>query len=160
MLALTLNLQAAQLESRTSIPTPQPTPTLASPFAFLPSKPSAQSSLTSYTATPSTSASSPPPKPNLAPLGIAPPPISRTALGLWGGSQSGNQEGYLYGNAIASAGNMQLASAAVGAGQASPSGAGPGVVDQKARKKVQGREKKLMGDMWLLTGRINEAIAW
>lgn len=34
------------------------------------------------------------------------------------------------------------------------------LVDQKARKKVAGREKKLMGDMWLLAGRLEEAINW
>lgn len=34
------------------------------------------------------------------------------------------------------------------------------LVDQKARKKVAGREKKLMGDMWLLAGRLEEAVTW
>lgn len=147
-------LQAAQLESRTSIPTPQPTPAFISPFSFLPSKPTARSTSGSSASAPLSSSSAP--KPDLAPLGIAPPPISRTALGLWGGSQSGNQEGYLYGNAIGSAGAMALAPGAA----APPPSSVVGVVDQKARKKVMGREKKLMGDMWLLTGRLTEAIAW
>lgn len=35
---------------------------------------------------------------------------------------------------------------------------GAQLVDQKARKKVAGREKKLMGDMWVLSGRLDEAI--
>lgn len=36
----------------------------------------------------------------------------------------------------------------------------PGMIDQKTRKKVAGRERKLMGDLWLLAGRLTEAIAW
>jgi len=90
---------------------------------------------------------------NLSHLGIAPPPQSRTALGLWGGSQSGNQEGFLYGNSIQS--NMAMQPGVV---PSPPPGAV--VVDPRARKKVAGREKKLMGDMWLLAGRMSEAIAW
>lgn len=80
-----------------------------------------------------------------------PPPQSRTAIGLWGGSQSGNQDGFLYGKSIQS--NMVVQKGA------EPSLA-PGLVDQKARKKILGREKKLMADMWLLAGRLGEAISW
>lgn len=71
---------------------------------------------------------------------------------MWGGSQSGNQDGFLYGKSIQS--NMALHP---GATPSPPLGAA--LVDQRARKKVAGREKKLMGDMWLLAGRLNEAIA-
>jgi hypothetical protein len=76
---------------------------------------------------------------------------SRTAQGLWGGSTSGNQDGFMYGMSIQS--NMQ-----VKAVPSPPPGAQ--LVDQKARKKVAGREKKLMADMWLLAGRLEEAISW
>lgn len=76
---------------------------------------------------------------------------SRTAQGLWGGSTSGNQDGFMYGMSIQS--NMQ-----VKAVPSPPPGAQ--LVDQKARKKVAGREKKLMADMWLLAGRLEEAINW
>lgn len=152
--------KAAQLESRTSIPTPQP-PVAPSPFSFLPHRPSASSTLSSYVSPSSAPAPSSPspsstgkPTPNLAPLGIAPPPVSRTALGLWGGSQSGNQDGFLYGSSIASTPALATIPGAAG-GAAGP---GMGVVDQKARKKVQGRERKLMGDWWLLGGRVGEAI--
>ena len=143
-----LDVQAAELESRTSIPTPQETSGPPSPFTYIPHRPTAKSSINSY----SRKASDPTQRPvNLEPLGISAPPQSRTALGLWGGSQSGNQDGFLYGMSIQS--NMQL--------KAMPSPPISGaLVDQKARKKVAGREKKLMGDMWLLAGRLEEAINW
>ena len=41
----------------------------------------------------------------------------------------------------------------------SPPPGAAGLVDQRARRKVAGREKKLMADMWLLAGRIEQAIA-
>ena len=72
---------------------------------------------------------------------------------MWGGSQSGNQDGFLYGMSIQS--NMAVQPAAA------PSPPPGGVlVDQKARRRIVGREKKLMADMWLLAGRLEEAIAW
>ncbi|GAA5925915.1 hypothetical protein JCM1841_004039 [Sporobolomyces salmonicolor] len=148
---------AAQLESRTNIPTPQETSGAASPFSFVPHKASARTSISAYAAPSKSSNASPVPvKPqqpvNLASLGIAPPPQSRTALGQWGGSASGNQEGFMYGSSIAS--NM-----AVQPSVAPSPPPGSVLVDQRARKRVAGREKKLMGDMWLLAGRLNDAIA-
>lgn len=75
-------------------------------------------------------------------------------MGQWGASQSGNQDGFLYGMSIQS--NMAVQpGAAPTLGVAAGSG-----VDPKARKRVLGREKKLMADMWLLAGRLNEAITW
>ncbi|GAA5936717.1 TRAPPII-specific subunit TRS120 [Sporobolomyces koalae] len=155
---------AAQLESRTNISTPQETPGPAAPFSFVPNKPNARNSISTYaSASPSASSSAPsnaatavPVKPqqlvNLTSLGIAPPPQSRTAQGQWGGSSSGNQDGFLYGTSIAS--NMAVQP------QVAPSPPpGSVLVDQRARKRVAGREKKLMGDMWLLAGRLSEAIA-
>lgn len=72
---------------------------------------------------------------------------------MWGGSASGNQDGFLYGMSIQS--NMAIQP---GAAPSPPPG---GVaVNQKSRKRVVGREKKLMADMWLLAGRLNEAIEW
>ncbi|GAA5864034.1 hypothetical protein JCM1840_000679 [Sporobolomyces johnsonii] len=148
---------AAQLESRTNIPTPQETPGAASPFSFVPHKANARTSISAYAAPSKSSSASPVPvKPqqpvNLTSLGIAPPPQSRTALGQWGGSASGNQEGFMYGSSIAS--NM-----AVQPSVAPSPPPGSVLVDQRARKRVAGREKKLMGDMWLLAGRLNDAIA-
>jgi len=158
-ISLRIREQAAQLESRTNIPTPQETPGASAPFSFVPNKPNARTSISSYASNPPTKASSTPPvsvKPqqpvNLASLGIAPPPQSRTAQGQWGGSTSGNQEGFLYGSSIAS--NMAVQAQVV----PSPP-PGSVLVDQRARKRVAGREKKLMGDMWLLAGRLTEAIA-
>lgn len=143
-------MQAAELESRTTIPTPQETKDLPSPFSYTNHRLTAKSLINSYAAP--RASSDPAQRPiNLASLGIAAPPQARTALGMWGGSQSGNQDGFLYGRSIQS--NMQV--------KVLP-GAPPGgiLVDQKARKKVAGREKKLMGDLWLLAGRLEEAIAW
>ncbi|SCZ89502.1 BZ3500_MvSof-1268-A1-R1_Chr9g10432 [Microbotryum saponariae] len=186
---------AAQLESRTSIPTPQETPQLTSPFTFIPTKPNARSTIHSYTAgatrpTAVRSSSLPPnttpnnstststnasassshlnnsagaakgggiisnetPKIDLTAFGLAAPPQSRTSLGLWGGSSSGNQEGFLYGRSIQSHVNV--------APNAAPSPPpGSTLVDSKSRKKVAGRERKLMADMWLLAGRTEQAIA-
>ncbi|GAA5989707.1 hypothetical protein JCM5350_007364 [Sporobolomyces pararoseus] len=152
---------AAQLESRTNIPTPQESSGPAVPFSFVPYKPNARSSISTYASPPPPKASTPstaapvPVKPqppvNLSSLGIAPPPQSRTAHGLWGGSTSGNQEGFLYGSSIAS--NMAVQPQVV----PSPP-PGSVLVDQRSRKRVAGREKKLMGDMWLLAGRLSEAI--
>ncbi|GAA5876487.1 hypothetical protein JCM16303_003552 [Sporobolomyces ruberrimus] len=150
---------AAQLESRTNIPTPQESSGPAAPFSFVPRKPNARSSISSYASAPlktTPSISAPlavkPQQPvNLASLGIAPPPQSRTAQGQWGGSTSGNQDGFLYGSSIAS--NMSVQPSVV----PSPP-PGSVLVDQKSRKRVAGREKKLMGDMWLLAGRLPEAV--
>ncbi|GAA6060047.1 hypothetical protein JCM10212_001044 [Sporobolomyces blumeae] len=153
---------AAQLESRTSIPTPQEVPASSTPFAYASPRPQLRNSSSSYTSPPTpTTANSPlPPIPtngqpsvNLAALGIAPPPQSRTALGTRGGSVSGNQHGFLYGSSIAT--NMQATQPS--AAPSPPPGAG--LVDQRARKRVAGREKKLMGDLWLLSGRIPDAIS-
>ena len=72
---------------------------------------------------------------------------------MWGGSSAGNQDGFLYGMSIAS--NMAVQPAAA------PSPPPGGIlVDQKARRRILGREKKLMADMWLLAGRLEEAITW
>ncbi|GAA5969112.1 hypothetical protein JCM3765_002183 [Sporobolomyces pararoseus] len=154
---------AAQLESRTNIPTPQQSSGPAAPFSFVPYKPNARTSISTYASAPPPKASTstaaapvpvpvkPQPPVNLTSLGIAPPPQSRTAHGLWGGSTSGNQEGFLYGSSIAS--NMAVQPQVV----PSPP-PGSVLVDQRSRKRVAGREKKLMGDMWLLAGRLNEAI--
>ncbi|BGP40785.1 hypothetical protein JCM10449v2_004750 [Rhodotorula kratochvilovae] len=146
---------AAQLESRTSIPTPQETPGAAAPFSFVPNKPTAQSTITSYASnhrrTDSPVSSKPQQPVNLASLGIAPPPQSRTAHGPLGGSTSGNRDGFLYNTSIQA--NM---STQAGAAPSPPLGSQ--LVDARARKRVAGREKKLMGDMWLLSGRLNEAI--
>ncbi|GAA6025577.1 hypothetical protein JCM11491_005997 [Sporobolomyces phaffii] len=152
---------AAQLESRTSIPTPQEQPGPAAPFSFVPHKPTARASISTYASTaPKPSSAVPSVKPqqqqqqqpvNLASLGIAPPPQSRTAQGLWGGSAAGNQDGFLYGQSIQS--NMQVHPSVV----PSPP-PGSVLVDPRSRKRVAGREKKLMGDMWLLAGRVHEAI--
>ncbi|GAA5898275.1 TRAPPII-specific subunit TRS120 [Sporobolomyces salmoneus] len=152
---------AAQLESRTNIPTPQESPGPAAPFSFVPYKPNARTSISTYAtppmkSTPFSPATPVPVKPqppvNLASLGIAPPPQSRTAQGLWGGSTSGNQDGFLYGSSIAS--NMTVQPQVV----PSPP-PGSVLVDQRSRKRVAGREKKLMGDMWLLSGRLSEAVS-
>lgn len=146
-------MQAAELESRTSIPTPQETPGPPSPFTYIPHRPTAKSSINSYATSRTANAEAVQAQRtiNLTPLGISAPPQSRTAQGLWGGSSSGNQDGFLYGMSIQS--NMQI--------KAVPSPPIAGVlVDQKARKKVAGREKKIMGDMWLLAGRLDEAINW
>ncbi|KAK4057137.1 hypothetical protein OIO90_001632 [Microbotryomycetes sp. JL221] len=143
---------AAQLESRSSISTPQPQPGLTNPFSFVPNRPTAKQQISSYTA-PTAPLSAPKSQQPVDPLsvGLAAPPQSRTALGLWGGSSAGNQEGYLYGNSIQS--NMSVQPGV------SPSPPPSAVVDQKSRKKIAGRERKLMGDMWLLAGRVPEAVA-
>ncbi|BGO92090.1 hypothetical protein NBRC10512_000821 [Rhodotorula toruloides] len=149
---------AAQLESRTSIPTPQETPGASAPFSFTPQKPSAKSLITTYTSTSTpkrTDSPKPSPAPqqpvNLASLGVAPPPQSRTAMGPLGGSTSGNRDGFLYGASIQT--NMAVQKEVV---PSPPPGAQ--LVDARSRKRVAGRERKLMGDMWLLSGRLNEAI--
>ncbi|SCV69753.1 BQ2448_1147 [Microbotryum intermedium] len=184
---------AAQLESRTSIPTPQETPQLTSPFTFIPTKPNARSTINSYTGrairpnamrssslpsnninsaatnkNPTASSSklnnaagaakaggmvlNEAPKVDLTSFGLVAPPQSRTSLGLWGGSSSGNQDGFLYGRSIQS-----HVSVAPNAAPSPPPGST--VVDSKSRKKVAGRERKLMADMWLLAGRTEQAIA-
>ncbi|GJN91136.1 hypothetical protein Rhopal_004154-T1 [Rhodotorula paludigena] len=146
---------AAQLESRTSIPTPQETPGVAAPFSFVPSKATAQSTIATYAASQQRADSPAQPKPqqpvNLTSLGIAPPPQSRTAHGPLGGSTTGNRDGFLYGASIQT--NM-----ATQAGAAPSPPPGSQLVDARSRKRVAGREKKLMGDMWLLAGRLPEAI--
>jgi len=148
--------QAAQLESRTSIPTPQETPGAAAPFSFAPTKGTAQSTISTYSAPTARrpeipAPAKPPPPVDLASLGLAAPPQSRTATGPLGSSTSGNRDGFLYGQSIQT--NMATQAGAV---PSPPPGAQ--LVDARARKRVAGREKKLMGDMWLLSGRLNEAI--
>ncbi|KAM0789161.1 hypothetical protein ACM66B_000010 [Microbotryomycetes sp. NB124-2] len=141
---------AAQLESRSSIPTPQPQPGLSNPFSFVPNRPTAKQQISTYTSP--TTPVAPKAQQAVDPLsvGLTAPPQSRTALGLWGGSSAGNQEGYLYGNSIHS--NMSVQP---GVSPSPPPASS--VVDSKSRKRVAGRERKLMGDMWLLAGRLGEA---
>ncbi|KAM0753107.1 Trs120-domain-containing protein [Meredithblackwellia eburnea MCA 4105] len=144
---------AAQLESRTNIPTPQETPGPPSPFSYISHKPNAKSSINTY-ASPSSPVSPTTREArsiNLAPFGIAPPPQSRTANGMWANSNSGNQHGFMYGMSIQS--DMAVHP---GATPSPPPGAV--LIDQKARRRVLGREKKLLADMWLLSGRLEEAI--
>lgn len=144
--------QAAQLESRTNIATPQETPGPPSPFTYISQKPTARSTISAYVA-PASPTVREARSINLAPFGISPPPQSRTSLGMWGGSQSGNRDGFLYGMNIQS--NMALQP-----GTSATPPPGGVLVDSKARRKVLGREKKLMADMWLLSGRLDEAISW
>ncbi|GAA6044610.1 hypothetical protein JCM8097_006453 [Rhodosporidiobolus ruineniae] len=144
---------AAQLESRTSIPTPQETPEAANPFSFHPSRTNARNSISSYASQPTSPISTKPQQPvNLSSLGISAPPQSRTAQGQRGGSTSGNQDGFVYGSSIQSHMAVQPAVAP------SPP-PGSQLVDARSRKRVAGREKKLMGDMWLLAGRLSDAIS-
>lgn len=72
-------------------------------------------------------------------------------MGPLGGSTSGNRDGFLYGASIQT--NMAVQKEVV---PSPPPGAQ--LVDARSRKRVAGRERKLMGDMWLLSGRLNEAI--
>ncbi|KAK4051457.1 hypothetical protein OIV83_002941 [Microbotryomycetes sp. JL201] len=143
---------AAQLESRSTISTPQPQPGLRNPFSFVPNKPTAKQQISTYTSP--TTPIVPKTQQAVDPLsvGLTAPPQSRTALGLWGGSSAGNQEGYLYGNSIQSNVSVQP-----GVSPSPPPASS--IIDSKSRKRIAGRERKLMGDMWLLAGRLGEAVS-
>ncbi|BGP16900.1 hypothetical protein JCM10213v2_004908 [Rhodosporidiobolus nylandii] len=126
---------AAQLESRTSIPTPQETP--ASSSSTKPNNRISISSLTSPVGSrPTSPISSQPQHPvNFSALGMAPP---------------AHPHGFIPGTSIPSSLPQQSAAPSPPPGSQ--------LVDARSRKRVAGREKKLMGDMWLLAGRLSEAI--
>ncbi|GAA5872900.1 hypothetical protein JCM8547_003260 [Rhodosporidiobolus lusitaniae] len=129
---------AAQLESRTSIPTPQE----PSPHPLSLTTHSNRNSISSLHDRPLSPISTKPHLPlHLTSLGIPPPPQSRTTANH------------------GSAGGTAAEAPAYGPGGAAPSPPPSSqLVDARARKRVAGREKKLMGDMWLLAGRLQEAI--
>ncbi|GAA6003089.1 hypothetical protein JCM10207_001980 [Rhodosporidiobolus poonsookiae] len=137
---------AAQLESRTSIPTPQESSAVASPFSFVPAKPGTRTSISAppaQSSLPSSPISTKPQQPvNLAALGVPPPLPPRTGFGPDKDAQTANLPSYLTSN------------------PGVPASPPPGsqLVDARSRKRVAGREKKLMGDMWLLAGRLGDAI--
>ncbi|GAA5896374.1 hypothetical protein JCM6882_000998 [Rhodosporidiobolus microsporus] len=140
---------AAQLESRTSIPTPQEAPGALNPFSLVPAKANPRSSISSSNGITSPIAVKPQQPVNLTSLGIAPPPQSRTTFGH--GSAAGHADGFSYPSAVPSS----VTSPPPATASPPP---GSQLVDARARKRVAGREKKLMGDMWLLAGRLTEAI--
>ncbi|GAA5826496.1 hypothetical protein JCM11251_002398 [Rhodosporidiobolus azoricus] len=139
---------AAQLESRTSIPTPQEPPGASTPSPFGPSKANARNSLSSSNGLSSPISVKPHYPNHSTSVGIAPPPQSRTTFGH--GSTAGT-DGFSYPSAVPSS----VTSPPPPAASPPP---GSQLVDARARKRVAGREKKLMGDMWLLAGRLAEAI--
>lgn len=159
------------LESRSTVETPRETQ-VTNPFEFLPSRPTAHTAISSYTnlskapgislpaqpirrsSAPVSRSASPPIPPVRQPsvnmlspgLSLAPPSQARTALGI-GGHQSGNRDGFLYGKNINSQPQIQAVTPE------------PSVTSAlKARKRMAGRVRKLAGDLYLLGGRIQEAV--
>ncbi|GAA5873361.1 hypothetical protein JCM3774_000758, partial [Rhodotorula dairenensis] len=145
---------AAQLESRTSIPTPQESDSVSLQRA---GSPTSVDSLDAYTVPDCASTADHRVATNGVPLlGVAAPPQSHPHVVPTGVSAAPKRDSLPYGTSPLPPPVKTLlptTSAAAGVSSAAQ------LVDARARKRVAGREKKLMGDMWLLSGRPQEAIA-
>ena len=143
--------KAAQLESRTSIPTPQEPDSVSLQRAV------SRASVDSYTVPDRASTPDSRTPINGVPLlGVAAPPQSHPHIVPTGVSAAPKRESSPYGSSPLPPPIkpiLPIASATSGVSSSAQ------LVDARARKRVAGREKKLMGDMWLLSGRPQEAIA-
>ncbi|KWU44001.1 hypothetical protein RHOSPDRAFT_34430 [Rhodotorula sp. JG-1b] len=142
---------AAQLESRTSIPTPQEPDSVSLQRAV------SRASVDSYTVPDRASTPDSRTPINGVPLlGVAAPPQSHPHTVPTGVSAAPKRESSPYGSSpLLPPIKPILPTASATSGVSSSAQ----LVDARARKRVAGREKKLMGDMWLLSGRPQEAIA-
>lgn len=146
--------QAAQLESRTSIPTPQEPDSVSRTRA---GSCASVDSICSYTVPDSASTPDYRRATNGVPLlGIPAPPQAHPHVAPTGVSAAPKRDSLPYGTSplpppVKTV--LPTTSAAAGVSSAAQ------LVDARARKRVAGREKKIMGDLWLLSGRPQEAIA-
>ncbi|GAA5987807.1 hypothetical protein JCM10908_007223 [Rhodotorula pacifica] len=145
---------AAQLESRTSIPTPQEPDSVTLQRAV--SRASGESNRSNNLPDRVSTPDSRPPTNGVPLLGVAAPPQSHPHIGTTGVSSAPKRDSLPYGTSpLAPPIKPILPSTSAASGVSSAAQ----LVDARARKRVAGREKKLMGDMWLLSGRPQEAIA-
>lgn len=145
------HMQAAQLESRTSIPTPQEHDSLSLQRAV--SRASVESGRSYHVPDRGT-----PPLQHSSVMngtGVAAPPQSHPHTVPNGVSTAPKRDSLAFGTAsLSSSPKPILPSTSAASGVATTAQ----LVDARARRRVAGREKKLMGDMWLLSGRPQEAI--